>query len=133
MADPGNYYDERAAALDHPATVPDPGPPPDVEEPPVKVYVDEPTARGFRRSGPERATAKRVRIELRAGALPRLVREAEDALLAGNAGIYQRAGLLTRVVRLDEKTAEDAERRSGVNRVAGSVIMMPATTQYLTV
>jgi putative DNA primase/helicase len=83
-------------------------------------------------NGTEHAAA-RPSIEVRAGELPRLVREAEDSLLAARAGIYQRAGLLTRVVQLDEKTAEDAALRTGIKRAAGSVILTPATTQYLTV
>jgi hypothetical protein len=66
-------------------------------------------------------------IEVRGGELPRLVREAEDALLARDAGIYQRAGLLVRVVQLEEK-----HTRNGVIHAAGSTLITPVTKEYLT-
>jgi hypothetical protein len=71
-------------------------------------------------------------IEIRAGELPRLVREAEDALIEYNAaieygaGIYQRAGQLVRIVQLEKDT-----EKHGIRRSAGSVIIVPLNREYL--
>ena len=70
--------------------------------------------------------SSRPAIEVRAGELPRLIREAEDALIAQGAGIYQRAGLLVRIVRLEADATQH-----GVRRAAGSVIIHAVTRDYL--
>lgn len=123
-----------AQAERHEVTSPDDGAPP-ADDTPTFTEDGEPLTNGSTAVPHETDTAPptAITVEVRAGELPRLVREAEDALLAANAGIYQRAGLLTRVVQLDEKAAADAALRTGVKRAAGAVIMTPATTQYLTV
>ncbi|MGH8319787.1 MAG: hypothetical protein ACREUL_17760 [Steroidobacteraceae bacterium] len=54
------------------------------------------------------------------------MREAQDALLTADAGIFQRGGQLVRIVRLEERT-----ERAGIQRAAGSVIITPITREYL--
>ncbi len=66
-------------------------------------------------------------IDVQPGELPRLVKEAEAALISGEAGIYQRGGQLVRIVRLDSEAVQH-----GVRRAAGSVVIMPATREFLT-
>lgn len=66
------------------------------------------------------------RIEVRAGELPRMLTEAQDALIAANAGIYQRGGQLVRVATLDADV-----RTAGINRLAGSVVIVPVLRDYL--
>lgn len=73
-----------------------------------------------------RALLERPTIEARSGELPRLVREAEDALISQRAGIYQRAGQLVRIVKLDSATEQH-----GIRRDAGSTIITPLTREYL--
>jgi hypothetical protein len=68
---------------------------------------------------------KRSSIEVRAGDLPRLVREAEDALIR-EGGIYQRGGQLVRIACLDADLIQN-----GVNRSAGSHLIAPVTLDYL--
>jgi hypothetical protein len=70
--------------------------------------------------------ASRAVIEVRAGELPRLVMEAQDALLAQDFGIYQRGGQLVRIVQLEATT-----KLRAVTRVAGSSIIAPVTNEYL--
>jgi putative DNA primase/helicase len=72
-------------------------------------------------------SGERPTIEIRLGDLPRIVRQAEDALMSQGAGIYQRGGQLVRIVRLEA----DAKFQ-GVQRAAGSVVIMPVTKEYLT-
>jgi hypothetical protein len=65
-------------------------------------------------------------IEVCAGDLPRLVREAEQALIRSSSGIYQRGGQLVRIVQLAQPT-----EKLGVKRAAGSVIIAPLSREYL--
>jgi putative DNA primase/helicase len=67
-----------------------------------------------------------VRIELRAGELAAAVEQAETALIAANAGIYQRGGQLVRVAQLD--TASTA---GGIKRAIGTPVIIPVTRDYL--
>jgi len=60
-----------------------------------------------------RAQLDQAVIEVRAGEMPRIVVEAQAALLAGRAGIYQRSGQLVR-------------------RAAGSIVITPVAQEYLT-
>jgi putative DNA primase/helicase len=71
-------------------------------------------------------TTKAV-IQVRAGEMPRIVTEAQSALLAADAGIYQRGGQLVRIVKLDMTT-----KQSGVKRAAGSTVITPLVKEYLT-
>jgi putative DNA primase/helicase len=73
-----------------------------------------------------RAALDRRVIDVVAGELPSLVSHAENALIAANAGVYQRGGQLVRVVTLESDTAQH-----GVRRVKGSTIILPVTAQYL--
>jgi putative DNA primase/helicase len=73
-----------------------------------------------------RAALDRRCIDVVAGELPLLVAQAEEALIAAKAGIYQRGGQLVRVAILQSDTAQH-----GVRRVAGSTLIMPVTAQYL--
>jgi putative DNA primase/helicase len=68
---------------------------------------------------------KRPSIDIRAGELPRLVREAEDALIR-ESGIYQRGGQLVRIACL----AGDLIQH-GVKRAAGSHLILPVNFDYL--
>lgn len=79
-------------------------------------------------NGWTRAPAASARIEVRAGELPRMVREAEDALLAQDCGIYQRGGALARVVQLQ---LDVADKRRAIKRSAGSSIIGTVTREYL--
>jgi len=72
--------------------------------------------------------AARTVIVVRAGEVPRIVTEAQTALLATEAGIYQRGGQLVRIVKLDAAT-----QQSGVKRSAGTIVIMPVTKDYLNV
>jgi len=74
-----------------------------------------------------RREASRPSIEVREGEQPRLVEEAQSALIASRAGIYQRGGQLVRIVRLD-----DTAKMHGVERRAGSVVIVAVTKEYLT-
>jgi hypothetical protein len=74
----------------------------------------------------ERAQRDSLKIEVRVGELPRMVREAEDALIARK-GIYQRGGQLVRIIKLEE-----AAKQYGVKREAGSIVITPVTADYLT-
>ncbi len=60
------------------------------------------------------------------GELPRMVVEAEAALISANAGIYERAGLLCRIAQLER---DDVIR--GVQRRAGQLMVLPVTTDFL--
>jgi putative DNA primase/helicase len=72
------------------------------------------------------AADNRRTIEVRNGELPRLVNQAEAALHEARAGIYQRGGMLVRIVQLDANTVAH-----GVKRAAGSVLIQPVTRDYL--
>jgi hypothetical protein len=52
-------------------------------------------------------------IEIKPGEIPRVVEEAEDALLLLNWEIYQRAGLVMRPVLSDLKAADDRGMAGG--------------------
>lgn len=65
-------------------------------------------------------------IEVQAGELSSIVAKAEAALIATNAGIYQRGGQLVRIVTLARDTAQH-----GIRRSAGSTVIMPVTRDYL--
>jgi hypothetical protein len=82
------------------------GAPADPENPPLSIYATEPAA-------------TRPKIEVHDGELPRLVREAEQALLS-RGGIYQRAQQLVHIVELDKFT----ESKEGIKRDAGSLMIM---------
>lgn len=73
-------------------------------------------------------TGPSVCIEIRAGELPAIVEKAQLALIAAEAGIYQRGGTLVRVVRLGK-----ALEINGVSRSAGSVFIAPVSRDYLLV
>jgi hypothetical protein len=73
-----------------------------------------------------RAALDRRVIDVVAGELPALVMQAEEALIAAKAGIYQRGGQLVRIVTLESDTAQ-----FGVKRVAGSTLILPVSLQYL--
>ncbi|EQD29319.1 hypothetical protein B1A_20770, partial [mine drainage metagenome] len=65
-------------------------------------------------------------ILVAAGAIPRLIAEAESALLAAQSAVYQRGGQLVRIARLDADTT-----MSGVRRPAGGLIITPVTPDWL--
>jgi hypothetical protein len=65
-------------------------------------------------------------IEVQAGELSSIVAKAEAALIATNAGIYQRGGQLVRIATLQRDTAQH-----GVRRVAGSTLITTVTRDYL--
>ncbi len=65
-------------------------------------------------------------IEVQAGELSSIVAKAAEALIATNAGIYQRGGQLVRIVTLARDTAQH-----GIRRSAGSTVIMPVTRDYL--
>jgi hypothetical protein len=81
----------------------------------------------FETARERRERRDRPRIEVRTGELARLVREAEQALLRTSAGIYQRAGQLVRIARVEQEATYH-----GVRRKAGSIVIMPVTKEYLT-
>jgi putative DNA primase/helicase len=68
---------------------------------------------------------ERPSIEIRAGELPRLVCDAELALIR-DGGIYQRGGQLVRIACLDADLKKD-----GVRRSAGSYLILPVNLDYL--
>jgi len=72
-------------------------------------------------SGPNRRI-----IDVQAGELPSIVAQAEAALIAANAGIFQRGGQLVRIATLERDTAQH-----GVRRTAGATVIIPVTRDYL--
>ena len=70
--------------------------------------------------------ADRRTIDVQAGELPFIVSQAEAALIAANAGIFQRGGQLVRIATIERDTAQH-----GVKRTAGSTVIMPVTRDYL--
>ncbi len=65
-------------------------------------------------------------ILVTAGAIPRLIAEAESALLTAHSAVYQRGGELVRIARLDSDTT-----MSGVRRPAGGLVITPVTADWL--
>jgi len=65
-------------------------------------------------------------ILVTAGAIPRLIAEAESALLRAHSTVYQRGGQLVRIARLDADTT-----MGGVRRPAGGLIISPVTADWL--
>jgi putative DNA primase/helicase len=74
---------------------------------------------------PEADPDRRI-IEVQAGELSSLVAQGEAALIATDAGIFQRGGQLVRIAILERDTAQH-----GVRRTAGSTVIMPVTRDYL--
>jgi putative DNA primase/helicase len=70
--------------------------------------------------------ADRRTIDVQAGELSSLVALGEAALIATNAGIFQRGGQLVRIATLERDTAQH-----GVRRTAGSTVIMAVTRDYL--
>jgi len=68
----------------------------------------------------------RPTIEIVAGELPRMVEQAQDALIRAQANIYQRGGELVRVIAIDLTTES-----SGIRRAPGSMVIAPVTREYL--
>src|SRR5262245_39962342 len=64
---------------------------------------------GHRRRGAEPSNNPWPQIYIRNGELPRVVNEAEDALLSLGREVYQRGGLIVRPVMLKLKAADDRE------------------------
>jgi putative DNA primase/helicase len=73
-----------------------------------------------------RAALERPTIDVQAGELSRMVAQAQAALIASHAGIYQRGGQLVRIAALERDTVQH-----GVHRTAGSVVILPVTRDYL--
>lgn len=73
-----------------------------------------------------RAALDRRCITASAGELPALVADAQCALIASHAGIYQRGGSLVRIIRLDEDRADH-----GIARRKGAVMILPVTRDWL--
>ena len=65
-------------------------------------------------------------ILVAAGAIPRLIAQAESALLTAQSAVYQRGGQLVRIARLDSDTT-----MSGIRRSAGGLIIAPVTPDWL--
>lgn len=65
-------------------------------------------------------------IQVAEGELPANVDQAEQALLDGGVGIYQRGETMIRTYRLEESIFED-----GVNRSGGAIVMRPVTAPWL--
>lgn len=65
-------------------------------------------------------------IVMRGGALHEIVDEAEAALLATGAGVYQRGEMLVRVARVDVAAEE-----TGVRRDAGATVLLTVTPSWL--
>ena len=65
-------------------------------------------------------------ILVTAGSIPRLIAEAESALLTAQSAVYQRGGQLVRIARLDSDTT-----MSGIRRSAGGLIIAPVTPDWL--
>ena len=65
-------------------------------------------------------------ILVAAGAIPRLIAQAESALLTAQSAVYQRGGQLVRIARLDADTT-----MSGIRRPAGGLIITPVTPDWL--
>jgi putative DNA primase/helicase len=92
--------------------------PDDSDLPPPEAYeVDE-----------VRATGGRHTIEIRAGELAEAVDLAEAALLAADAGIFQRGGQLVRVVQSDPPPRS---AKNAVTRAIGTPIIVPLTREFL--
>ncbi|KAA0249821.1 MAG: hypothetical protein EDX89_23530 [Acidobacteria bacterium] len=69
----------------------------------------------------------RPSIHLEPGQLPRVVDEAEEALLnAKGEGLFQRGGVLVRLIRTEAESA-----RRGLRRHAGALLIKPTETPYL--
>lgn len=68
----------------------------------------------------------RPRIEIRAGDLAGAVAASEQALIAADAGVYQRGGQLVRVAQLDT-----ASTLGGIHRAVGTPVIMPVSRDYL--
>jgi putative DNA primase/helicase len=69
---------------------------------------------------------ERRTIDLVAGELSSLVAQAQGALIATSAGIFQRGGQLVRIATLERDTAQH-----GVQRAAGSTVILPVTRDWL--
>jgi putative DNA primase/helicase len=70
------------------------------------------------------AAANRPVIKVKAGSLPAVVEQAEEALAAAGT-IYQRGPLLARIARLTEPS-----RAHGINRAAGSLVIIALDVDY---
>jgi hypothetical protein len=70
------------------------------------------------------AAANRPVIKVKAGWLPAIVEQAEEAL-AASGGVYQRGPLLVRIARLPEPS-----RVHGVSRAAGSLVVITLDVDY---
>lgn len=77
---------------------------------------------------PARGAGARRTIEIRPGDLAGAVDLAEAALLAADAGIYQRGGQLVRVVPSDPPPRG---ARNTITRAVGTPIIMPVTREFL--
>jgi hypothetical protein len=73
-----------------------------------------------------RTSLERRTIDVVAGELSTIVGDAQAALIATHAGIFQRGGQLVRIATLERDTAQH-----GVRRTAGSVVIMLVTREYL--
>jgi hypothetical protein len=65
-------------------------------------------------------------IDVQAGEMSSLVAQAQSALIAANAGIYQRGGQLVRIATLERDTLHH-----GVRRTAGSTLIVPVVGDWL--
>ena len=74
------------------------------------------------------STGERHTIEIRASELAEAVDLAEAALLAADAGIYQRGGQLVRVVPSDPPPRRE---KNTITRAVGTPIIMPVTREFL--
>ncbi len=60
------------------------------------------------------------------GRLPQIVDQAEEALIAARAGVYQRGDMLTRVARVDVSQEE-----GGLRRAEGATILVQVREHWL--
>ncbi|MBN8521502.1 MAG: hypothetical protein J0L77_06370 [Alphaproteobacteria bacterium] len=74
----------------------------------------------------KKVDVRKPRIVVAEGKLIRITNAAEQALIKGDAGIYQRGQMLVREAILDKSTSED-----GVSREAGTYILMEVTKTLL--
>ncbi len=73
----------------------------------------------------DRVTAQGPLIQVRGGELPRVVADAERALIDASAGIFQRGGQLVRVAQLEKAT------EGRIRRAAGAPIIIQVTREWL--
>jgi hypothetical protein len=89
------------------------------------MSAEHPNVEQLRKTAARR-TAPRQSIEVVGGELPSMVAQAEAALIAADAGVFQRGGQLVRIAMLEHDTVQH-----GVKRTAGSTVILPVMRDWL--